>query len=367
MSERTKQQAGFTLVELMVSIVIASAVTWMLFSINNKMTRGMRDSRQVSELNANLRALKAEIADALSQAGFGMPTGHLLVPGSYAAVNGGLTILNAVRFYNGITTDGMDRVDIYYTNGQSVSRVFDLDASTNQITYDSSNGIVYEPGELLVLTGSQGNHACLIEVQSVSGDNLSLYDSDHCSGLESDAAGDGEVRLSRFIGRGYRISETNRGIGVLEYSATGGLVDNSDASDDWNPIATGVVNLQFAARYYEPDAIAGADFDGDGAPGLDWYNDDSLDSVSAATPRPQCEGCIPIEVSFSIDMKSRYPVPGSVAESTPAHQGPKIGDWPEVDLTLAPGSRPLGYRGEHIYRSVTSKVNLRYAPNAAGL
>ncbi len=344
----------------MVSIVIASAVTWMLFSINNKMTRGMRDSRQVSELNATVRAVKAEIADAFSQAGFGLPTGVLRVPASYSSEAGELSVVNAVRFRP--SPSSSDRVDIYYTNGQSVSRVFDFAPTETEIQYDSSNGITYEVGEMLVLTGSDSNDACLVEVQNINGDTIGTHDQTHCGQLESDAAGDGELRLSRFIGRAYRISPDNQDVGVLEFSPSGGLVD-----DDWTAIATGVINLQFAARFYEPDLFAGADHDGDGNPGLDWYNDGALASAPVSVGRPQCSGCLPVEVSFSIDLKSRFPVPGSLAESTPAHNSFNIGDWPGVDLTLAPASRPVGYRGEHIYRSVTSKVNLRYAPNADGL
>ena len=369
MIERNRQ-SGFTLIELMVSMVVGSIIIWMLFSINNKMSRSMQTESRVSEANATIRGVRSEIFDALYHSGYGLPNGRLYVaPGI-----GPSRVLQAVQIVNntdqgdGVAT-GPDQLSVFYTNDSAVAAVTSFDQALGTAEINRSTLDFFFVNELVVFAGDR--RACLVEITGTNGNTINFSPAStpfnnsnaHCTGVYADGE---ETLILRFVGRGYRVGPDNRDTGILEFSPTGGLLD------DWYPIAAGVINLQFAVRYYEngdgdPDiATAANDADGDNDNWRDWYNGEDMEAVDFGTSstRPQWNGIgdpigIPIEVNFSVDMKSRHRVIGASLLQTPAHQGRQIGDWAAVDLTALPATRPLGYQTESIYRWFESRIYLR--------
>jgi hypothetical protein len=157
--------------------------------------------------------------------------------------------------------------------------------------------------------------------------------------------------FARYHSRGYRIRPGDPR-GILEVSPSGMAV-----ADDWEPLATGVIDLQAAIRVWDDD---GVDQDGDGDPARDWYSGDNMESIVTAS------GVRILGASVSLVARTTAEIsgPGTAAlpafsvEGNLAHN--RLGDREAVTLAPPVTTDPeLPTYGNHAYRWTTATIDLR--------
>lgn len=371
--QRTKNtQAGMTLVELMVAMVISTIVIFFLFSIQTRMSRAYKGQGTVAEINQNLQAAKAHLLKEIRMAGYGLDSlGNVQVAST----------IDTNRFASGFSVS-----NDAFGDGNDSFRIMAADPLTEIVVTGFSGGNNFvdtlEPASEF-LTGSiailmSRTDACLIKVTGVNTQKIHFNPSGapynetpqnpHCQDLKNNFNQvSNPVTIAHFTGVSYRIDPDRATEGYLQMSPSGEVV-----ADDWIDQGVGFTNMQIATRYFESgDAV---DRDGDGDPERDWYSGDNQAAGDASRPAD----AVLIQASLSIEGRSPYGTRGSAASSvTPAFtdlsnvdHNPR-GDWGQdcagaatdpcgINLATTPdASRPDRYQGEYIYRSTTSIVDLR--------
>ncbi len=110
MKRRTRSQAGFTLVELMVSLVMFSMAIAGVLAVAVSMTSGYRQQRQSIATEGAVRVPMDYLADAVRQASAGAPGGVNLTDAS-----GSTCTTGAVSVTN--STSAPDRLDVIFASG----------------------------------------------------------------------------------------------------------------------------------------------------------------------------------------------------------------------------------------------------------
>jgi prepilin-type N-terminal cleavage/methylation domain-containing protein len=153
---RRRGQAGFTMIELMVSLVLVSIVVGLLMNIAVSILTGFKTQRESMELSRNARAGIEMLAEAVRNASAGVITGDLRDATSCNTVVG-ITVTNA--------SDAPDAIELIYAAGGKVtsSRML-VDDSTTQITVVEGSALA--AGDSIIVTdGTQGR---LLPVTSVA-------------------------------------------------------------------------------------------------------------------------------------------------------------------------------------------------------
>lgn len=151
-----RRQAGFTMIELMVSLVLVSVLVGLLMNIAVSILTGFKTQRESMELSRNARAGIELLAEAVRNASAGVITGDVRDATSCNPVVG-ISVTNA--------TDGPDRIDLIYAAGGLVtsSRAL-VDDSTTAITVVDGRGLA--AGDAIIVT--DGTTGRLLPVTSVS-------------------------------------------------------------------------------------------------------------------------------------------------------------------------------------------------------
>lgn len=372
---RLRRQAGFTLIELMIAMIVASILIAMSFSIYTRMSVAYRAQQDVSELQQTLRAAKMKLSKDIRAAGYLIPNGFERNNGGVAEHVDSLIVTNNTDL--GDNTFSTDEIRVYYADADAIA-VIQSRLSGTEVTVD--DGGDFDVGDLVVFT--RPNYiaspttgaaniitydACLVRITAIAGTTPATVTfgttgapfnsaaNTHCSDASILNFSDMILRapvMYRFVGRAYRIEPTlaNRRTGILQMSPSGGLIAN-----DWQIMGVGFTNLQLAVRYFE-DADA-VDADGDTDPTRDWYSGSVLPVA----------GAIPIELSLSLEVRPIRELDVVPTAATPSFiesggvvNHNRIGDWDSVTLFgVADGARPTQYRGNHIYRWSTSSVDIR--------
>ena len=156
--------------------------------------------------------------------------------------------------------------------------------------------------------------------------------------------------IYRFAAVGYRIDPlaARRKTAVLQRSTTGGMT-----STDWQDIGAGFTDLQITRRYWM--RVQEGNLDNEGTGEFDWF--------SGSTEPTDGEL---VEIGLSLVVRSTADLNAVPTKATPELQVTgyenhnRLGDSPSYDLASTPdGSRPVHYRGNHIYRWLSVRVDLR--------
>jgi prepilin-type N-terminal cleavage/methylation domain-containing protein len=230
-------QKGFTLVELMVSLVIFSFAIAGVLAVAVAMTRAFREQRRVVATENAVRAPLDFIVDALRQASPGVTTGTI-TDGQDCSFTAG-----AISFVDNTTAP--DELTIVYASGGVVSTTHSVvDGSSTSITIPTEHVAQFAVGDYVLVTdGAQGT---LVAVTSVGTDALGIAPT--CTTAFPGAGYPAGSMLIR-AQRARFVIEDLDGIPTLKLYANG-------ATSDAEPVAEGVEDLQVAL---------GVDADGDGA------------------------------------------------------------------------------------------------------
>jgi len=360
-----------TLVELMVAMVISSIVIFFLFSIQTRMSRAYQGQGTVSEINQNLQAAKQQLLTDLRMAGFGLDSlGNV----SVATTIDLSSLASGFVVSNNAYGDGNDSFRIM--SADPLTEIVVTGFSPANVNVDTLDPAAPLDGVVAILMSR--TEACVIQVTGTNPNKVIFNPSGapyneapqnpHCQDLKNsfDPVSN-PVTIAQFSGRSYRIDPNRATEGYLQMSPSGEVV-----VDDWIDMGVGFTNMQIATRYFESgDAV---DLDGDGDPERDWYSGDNQAAGDLSRPAD----AVLIQASLSIEARSPHGTRGSAASTTtPAFidmaniNNNSRGDWGQ-DCTGAPtdpcgihlsatpdASRPDRYKGEYIYRSTTSIVDLR--------
>lgn len=390
---QNRGQWGITLIELMISLLISSLLIGLVFAIYTRMSVAYRGQSGVSELQQTLRSAKSRMVKHIRAAGHMIPRGfYASTPVIFQLSGTGLNDpIPALRVFDDADGDNgdhfvPDKIRVFYADTSAMARIDNPPAGISLPVDDEDDfqvgdvAVVVAAPEFTAIDGGAAEvanyAACLVMITAVDGtpgsERLDMgADGFYNDTLPSTAPADCTVggaiikqgsMVYRLVGRSYRIDPTlsERRLGVLEESPTGELVTN-----DWQDLAVGFTDLQVARRYrIEP---AGADVDGDFDALYDWYSSDNF------TPPPPVLGVSPgselVEVSLSLVVRTTRDLNAVPTSRTPALAGNdagvsddfnRFGNSPSFDLAgTDDASRPDHYKGTHIYRWASVRIDLR--------
>ncbi len=371
-------QAGMTLVELMIAMVIASIVIVFLFSIQTRMSRAYHGQSTVAEINQNLQAAKQMLVGEIRMAGYGLGAAGLL--GTSPAVKVALGSPDPVRGFlveNDVYADGNDSFRVIYGVPTGEAMVDTLDIGGTVLTL-SGAAPIYAANEPVILSSQTAS--CLVAITSVAAGPPAVLQlgaagvpynngaNAHCVDIKTALINAEVVTIQRFVMRSYQIDPNREESGFLQQKhGVGGI---------WVDLGVGFTNMQLAQRFYEEGD--GNDRDNLPTPGADaerdWYSSDN--QVEGHASRPA--NAVLIQASLSIEARSPHGTRGAAASTTtPAFTDlgnvdhNPIGDWGVactgantdpcgIHLSATPdASRPNRYKGEFIYRYSRSIIDLR--------
>lgn len=355
-------QRGVTLVELLVSVVLAGGFAVLVFTLYAQMAAAYHTQGQVAEVQQTLRVAGDLVARDVRQAGYYVRA---------IRTRTGDEELRPIQVWNAAGAEGDDAVRLIYADTSTLARVaptgapgtpaFDAAATpVDDVTGFAEGDLVAAlsigarrgQGCLLALTGvrprREDDAPPVLEHAAEEGSPWNSEANEHCAHLRADWQA-GDVIVTRLVARSYRIDPDDPA-GVLQVSPSGGLV-----ADDWQDLTDGVVDLQLAVRVFQPGDAADADGDGDAE--RDWLSGDDLD-IGLAPPAEV------LQVSVSVLARTRDPTGAAGARRTPdllvAGEAPAhnwVGDQPGRAVPVAdPASR---YHGAHLYRLGRVQVDPR--------
>ena len=350
-------ERGFTLIELMIALAISSILVMMVLSVFSRMSSAYRRQQQVAELQGILSAAQNLLAQDARQAGFQLADGFRLANVANP--------VRPVRIVNSSTAP--DEVYFFSADAAVQSRVITIVGNTS-ITVDSHQ---FVDGELAVIVNTATTTvtvagvgrvipqftACVVRVGLTgSPGTINLSQTPpwgetgnlHCNDVNTahvSGTAPGQTMIYRFRARGYRIDPTRPALGVLQLSASGGLVAN-----DWQDLGIGFADLQVAAEMFL--ASAGTDVDGDGNAQYNWWS-------GAAMQTNTDNGALYriTRLTLSVSARTDRTVDGVATATTPAFidaarpQYNNLGDRPSV--VLDPSDR--------VYRYTSNRIDLRNA------
>lgn len=385
MSPRRRRQHGFTLIEIMVSLVISSLLIGMILSVFSRMSMAYRGQQGVAELQQILAAGQAMIERDLRQAGHQMPEGYFIA-------NDGL-LHQPIEILNDADGLGSDELHIYYADASAQARVISFNSTATAADFQSfevDNADSFVAGDLVVLTKSPDPaanqtrrfYACVVQVEVINGTTFQVDGAgtwgtpanDQCNDIRTNTVG--SAMVYRFRARGYRVDPTRRELAVLQMSPTAGWLD------DWQDLAVGFTDLQVASRWDDTTYVAGmavdtVDLDTDND--REWFSDATqtnrsspLAMKSGATDVRRLASYESVDRSFLVGLRVTLVVrTHSKIDTVPSQRTPKLiddarpgnndlGDRDEIQLEgVADSARPLELRGDHIYRYATVGTDLR--------
>ena len=365
------RQGGFTLIELMISLLVAAILVAMAFSVYTQLSVAYRAQTQVSELQQTLRTAKMHIAKHVRAAGHLIPNGFETLD----VANNPVTVQPLAINNNDVPAEATfspDSIRVFYADSAAIAVVQGPAVVSNYVEVDDSDDFLL--GELVFIVNPKlpqttvagqapiiEYDACLVKITNIAvgtpdiihfDSSGSPFNTDNNTQCTNATDQNRSPVMYRAMARAFRLAPdlADRQKGLLQMSPTGGLV-----ADDWQLMGVGFTNMQFAVRYFEDGDITDRDLDTD--PQRDWY------SGINAPPL----GAVPIEVTMSLEVRTIHDLDVVATGATPSFveagqdvDHNRIGDWASVPLAGVPdGARPEQYRGNRIYRWSTSRLDVR--------
>ena len=361
-------QAGLTMVEIMVSLLLVSVAAAFVFSIQMRTSTALRDQQAIAEMQQTLRSASDQLVRDLRGAGYLARKVLMARPSGSGTVcthdGSNMFEIDSVDVEN--SSSGPDLLRTVTADTTSSAAVLSLDLAGGSAEVDRVDGFADEEiimlvskavpiappntfglGCVLQLTGIEVGPPAVLRF-APGGNGYNVAGNCHCSAIA--AVGVGDLLIAKPIVHAYRIS-ANDARGVLQMSPTGGV-----ALNDWLDMAVGIVDLQVALRVVVPGDVT--DEDGDGDAVRDWVSGDNMENALDPIANDLAA------TSVTLVAKTSKEVNGVVLIKTPdlfaADAGPsnnRIGDRPGTPLPDSDNTSM--YYGEFVYRSYTSTVNMR--------
>ncbi len=261
---------GFTLVELMISLLLFSFAVAGVLSVAVSVTQGYREQRQAINAEAAVRSPIDFLADALRQASPGVSDPSKIID-YHSCKNGAIEVTNS--------TSGPDELDVFYASGgivTSLSSTFTVASSTSVPVVDSSQ---FQAGDYVVVTNLE--FGLLMKVDAVVGNTLTI--SSRCSGLASmttppPATFAGGSIVVRAQHAHFEILTGSDGIPTLWMDPDGEPVSGIGGAGSAEPLAENIEDMQIAVGV-DADGVDGIE-EGSAATNTDeWHYNISTDSA----------------------------------------------------------------------------------------
>jgi prepilin-type N-terminal cleavage/methylation domain-containing protein len=361
-----RRMAGFTLIELMVSLVVSSLLSIMLLSIFSRMSFAFREHQDIVRIQQVLSAGRNALEADARQAGLAISQGFTI------SADLGTARHSPVRVVNSAT--GPDEVGFYYADPtvQALVVAGPPVPSTTAVVVDDATGFAI--GDLVVLstadTTTVGNSladsdanlaqftACIVKVATVAGSELGFEtagtwgnaSNEHCAVPVANT-----TMVYKFVAHYWRIDPERPELGALQLDSTGALTATTAFEDQ----AYGIADLQAATYFFDGDAVDTNDADSD--PLRDWQSSDQQTELTE--PRAFASAfSAPLMMTMSLVARTTGNMEGVTTARTPDLVDPAevhhntIGDRASVALPSATDPR-LG--GNRIYRHLTFQVDFR--------
>ncbi len=244
MTDRIKTpQKGFTLVELMVSLVLFSFAVSGVLAVAVSMSQGFREQRAAIAAETAVRLPLDFLVEVLRQASPAAPSGNIQDAGTCAG--SALAVLNNQTGSGSGAPSGWDRLEVIYAAGAVVTSTLDpYDATSNVVRVNDASQLA--AGDSVVLSNTGQGH--LFKIANISGNQLTLATA--CAGYVAPPGGvytPGSLVI--------RAQHAFFFLGAVDGVPT--LMMDPDATGPAvaEPLAEGVEDLQF---------VLGVDSNGDG-------------------------------------------------------------------------------------------------------
>ena len=337
--------AGFTLVEIMIALVVATLLVAMIIGIFTSMSAAYRTQQQVAELQQVLQAAEVTVEADLRQAGFRCAQGFTWAGGA----NGGTALVPALSI-----TDGgggpqqPDQIAMFYGDPTSQAKVMaglSPGMPVTSVTVDAIDP-TWQVGDLVLLSatttishtvwewtqpfpnfppvagepGQNDNNdaganipvssACVLQIASMNGTTVDFATSgawgsatnSHCSYASVNIAGpnSGNPQLGlgatdTQISPASALTNPQYTVMLYKFVARAYRIDPTRKNlsvfqvspsgglvpNDWTDLGVGFTDFQVASRWYEFNATDNADSDTD--PFRNWYSDGTQGLRSATS------------------------------------------------------------------------------------
>ena len=359
-----RRRRGFTLIELMVSLVISSLLVTMLLSIFARMSFAFREHQQIVNIQQVLSAGRNSIEADARQAGLALSQGFTIA--SDALRHSPVLVVNSAT--------GPDEVGFYYADPTVQALVVSGPPLPTAIDLMVDDSTGFAVGDLVVLStpdtttvanplaASDANiaqfTACVVKVATLTTNEMTFQTSGewgsgtnaHCSSPVANT-----TMVYKFVAHYWRIDPDRPEIGALQLDATGALTATTAFQDQ----AYGITDLQAATYFFDGDGLDTDDADADAL--RDWQSSDAQTTMTA----PHALGspfAPPLMMTMSLVARTTANVEGVTTRQSPQLVDPvhidhnAIGDRPSVPLPSATDPRLMGNR---IYRYLTFQVDFR--------
>jgi prepilin-type N-terminal cleavage/methylation domain-containing protein len=365
-------QRGFTLIELMISLLISTLLVILILSIFSRMSFAFREQQKVASVQQVLSAAHGAFDFDAKQAGMQMSNGFT-VAFDYNA--GAVVRRSPVRVVN--NASGPDEVGFYYASPEKQALVT-VSGIPTTLTVDAHT---FVDDELVVLSTPDTTtlvnpvvatdaklttfNACVLQVDSSTATTITFAqtgdygraNNDHCQNAVANKS-----MIYKFVGHYWRIDRSTslrKGLGVLQLDPTGALAGVVAAN--FQDQAYGVVDLQFATFFYDGDGTDTQDPDvGDG--NRDWQSGENQETYTNPVATTTGVFFAPMMLSVSLVARTNSNVEGVYTANYPNLTvatnlaNNTIGD--RATFALPDASDPA-FTGFRIYRHITFQVDLR--------
>lgn len=372
---RRAGRAGFTLIELMVGLVVASIAVGFIFRIYATCSVAYRTQSQIAEVMQSLRTAKQVITKRLRNAGYLASGGAqtLASTGTTTTGTAGIYTFSPIRIVNSST--GPDELYLSYADTGCEAHVSVCTHGTcpfNSAETDVDSTSCFADGDVVMAVrtgGSNKGQACVLQVTHVQDTPGKLqhhpsdpYNDTHNTQCDNVAYvgtdevwSDGNTYFVRFRTEGYRI-KPNDARGVLQHSDSGGVLS------DWQDIAFGFVDMQFAMQTVTSVTTIAT---GATTYSYGWISSNNMTSFSfgSTTTATTITSTAIAQIRVNLLARTIAEVEGAGTAVTPSMLGSpattnSIGDRASVTTSsITNTSSP--YYGNYAYRMVSTVVDLR--------
>ncbi len=362
-----KTERGFTLIELMVSLLVSSLLVILLLGVMHRMTFAFREKQQLTSVQQVLGGVRRAIEIDAKQAGYLMAQGFTIASDG---AGGSAVKHSPVRIRNSST--GPDEVAFFYADATRQSLVTSSGTAT-RVTVEQPQ--LFAGGDLVVLSTVDTNtmfnpispvleakiavySACVVQVASIDGDDLVLAETgdwgrsgnSHCANTTANV-----TTASRLVAHAWRIDPSRPAEGVLQLDETGNLT----ASPSFEDYAMGITDLQLATYFYDGDGVDSDDPDTDGD--RDWSSSTEQETRTADVAIGS-SFVAPLMMSISVVARTTENVEGIATAATPRLTDSSSADHNTIgdrDSVTLPSATDPALGGHRLYRFTTFAVDLR--------
>lgn len=259
MNERDTQQRGFTLIELMITLVMFSFVVAGVLAVAAALTQGFREQRSAMTAEEAVRVPLDFIADAIRQASPGVSDPSKIVDAGTCAA-GAITVTNS--------TSGPDTLDLVYASGGVVTTLrstFTVGSTSSFTVTDASQ---LAQGDYVLITDFGSGH--VYKVTNVAGTTVSVASSSCTAYSYSVGALVIRAQHARFT------------IATLDGNPVLMMDPDSTGSAAAEPLAEGIEDMQIAIGI-DADGSNGVSEVGTAGGDDEWYYNHASDTAPSGS------------------------------------------------------------------------------------